>query len=72
MGGTNDDNEEIQGLKAEVQGLKEALSTVISLFRKQFPNENVEILNTVTHIVNRDECDTIVANLLLVWSHTMI
>ena len=72
MEGTNDDNQEIQGLEPEVQGLKEALSTVISLFQKQFPNKNVEVPNTVTRIVNRDECDTTVANLLLVWSHTMI
>ncbi|KAH7691548.1 hypothetical protein IHE45_01G005800 [Dioscorea alata] len=30
----------------------EALTTVISLFQKQFPNENLEVLNTVIRIVN--------------------
>ncbi|XP_039118632.1 uncharacterized protein LOC120254624 [Dioscorea cayenensis subsp. rotundata] len=48
---------EVQCLKAEVQGLKEALTTVISLFQKQFPNENVEVLNGVTRIVNGEVCD---------------
>ncbi|KAH7677042.1 hypothetical protein IHE45_07G056000 [Dioscorea alata] len=48
---------EVQGLKVEVQGLKEALTTVISLFQKQFPNENVEVLNTVTRIVNGEVPD---------------
>lgn len=46
----------VQRLKAEVQVLKQSLTTVISLFEKQFPGENEEILNTIASMINQKVC----------------
>ena len=45
-------DEEVEGLKAQVQGLKSAFTTVVSLLQKQLPSDNVEILNTIARMVN--------------------
>ncbi|OMO71296.1 Transposase, Ptta/En/Spm, plant [Corchorus olitorius] len=45
-------NQEVQGLKTEVQNLRCALKVVLNVLQRQFPDESEEMLNTITRVVN--------------------
>ncbi|OMO94447.1 Transposase, Ptta/En/Spm, plant [Corchorus olitorius] len=50
-------NQEVEGLRTEVHGLKNAVSLLLGAFQRHFPDESEEIMNVVQRVVNGEAPD---------------
>ncbi|OMO67794.1 Transposase, Ptta/En/Spm, plant [Corchorus olitorius] len=50
-------NQEVEGLRTEVHGLKNAVSLLLGAFQQHFPDESEEIMNVVQRVVNGEAPD---------------